>query len=110
MKYAFYSEPSDAWLKVSVEEIRQLGLLSEISELSYISNDGKYAFLARDTDAQIFLNVTLLADWFENINSIRRCTKQFLCDKPCFIRNLRRFNTSLIPAKPIPATVHIHDF
>ena len=93
MKYAFYSDPDHGWLKVSVDEINQLAIIQDISADSYISACGKYAFLERDTDCQIFLNAVLTADWFQDFESIGRCTKEFYSSFPSFIRNLESFST-----------------
>ena len=93
MKYSNYSDPSHGWLKVSVEEINQLGITQDITAYSYISADGKYAFLEEDQDAELFINAALNADWFENFEAIRRCTKEFYSDFPSFIRNLESFST-----------------
>lgn len=93
MKYAFYSDPSHGWLKVSVEEINQLAITQDISSGSFISACGKYAFLERDIDCQIFLKAVLAADWFQDFDSIRKSTKEFYSDFPSFIRNLESFST-----------------
>jgi hypothetical protein len=63
MKYAFYSDPDNGWLKVSIEEINQLAITQNISASSFISACGKYAFLERNTDAKIFVQAILDADW-----------------------------------------------
>ena len=93
MKYAFYSDPSHGWLKVSTEEINQLAITQDISSSSYISACGKYAFLEEDQDAQTFFRAVLAADWFQDFDAIRKCTKEFYSDFPSFIRNLDSFST-----------------
>jgi hypothetical protein len=92
MKYSFYSDPSHGWMKVSIEEINQLAITQDISACSYISACGKYAFLEEDQDAQIFINAILAADWFQDFDSVRQCTKTFHTDFPSFIRNLDSFS------------------
>jgi predicted RNA methylase len=91
MKYAFYSDEKGGWLKVSIEEIRQLGILKDISEKSFVSNDRKYAFLEKDIDALLFINEALAADWYENFDAVRRCTDHYYSGPPSFIRNLQPF-------------------
>jgi hypothetical protein len=93
MKYSFYSDPTHGWLKVSIEEINQLAITQDISSRSYISACGKYAFLEKDNDAELFILAVLAADWFEDFDAVRRCTKEFYSSFPSFIRNLESFST-----------------
>ena len=110
MKYAFFSDPSHGWLKVSIEEIKQLGIAPEISRFSYISSDRKYAYLEEDSDMQLFLNAVLEADWFEDMEAIRNCTKQFYSDPLSFIRNLDPFIAAQFTVKPVIETPRIYQF
>jgi len=110
MKYAFFSDPSHGWLKVSIDELKLLDLIPHISSFSYISNDRKYAYLEEDQDAQIFLNAVLAADWFEDMEAIRNCTKQFYSDPPSFIRNLDPFIAAQFTVKPVPESTNIFIF
>jgi len=93
MKYAFYSDPDNGWLKVSFEEINQLAITHDISASSFISACGKYAFLDKNTDAKIFVQAILDADWFEDFEAVRKCTKEFYSNFPSFILNLQSFST-----------------
>ena len=102
MKYAFYSDDLHGWLKVSIEEIKQLGILEDISEMSYVSNDRKYAFLEKDVDSPLFINAALAADWFENFDAIRKCTNLYYSGPPSFIRNLEPFIGSQFLPKSLP--------
>lgn len=88
MKYAFYTDDLHGWLKVSIEEIRQLGLLKEISVKSYVSNCHKYAFLEKDIDAKRFVIETIASGWFENLKVVGRYTNLYNSGPPSFIRNL----------------------
>ena len=88
MKYAFYSDPEHGWLKVSTDEINQHAITHDISAGSFISACGKYAFLEKDNDAELFILAILKADWFQDFEAIRRCTKEFYSSFPSFIRNL----------------------
>ena len=92
MKYAFYSDPSHGWLKVSTEEINQLAITRDISSNSFISACGKYAFLEKDNDAELFILAVLTAHWFEDFDAVRRCTGKFYSNFPSFIRNLESFS------------------
>ena len=93
MKYAFYSDPEHGWLKVSTDEINQLAITRDISASSFISACGKYAFLEKDNDAELFILAILKADWFQDFEAVRRCTKEFYSSFPSFIRNLESFST-----------------
>jgi hypothetical protein len=93
MKYAFYSDLDHGWLKVSIEEINQLAITHDISASSFISACGKYAFLDKNTDAKIFVQAILDADWFEDFEAVRKCTKEFYSNFPSFILNLESFST-----------------
>jgi len=110
MKYAFFSDPSHGWLKVTIEELKQLELIPHISSFSYISSDRKYAYLEEDQDAQIFLNAILAADWFEDMEAVRNCTKQFYSDPPSFIRNLEPFDATQFAVKPVAEKSNIFIF
>lgn len=50
--YDFYSDPSHGWLKVSKEELKELGISTEITAYSY--QRGKDVFLEEDCDASLF--------------------------------------------------------
>ena len=110
MKYGFFSDPSHGWLKVSIEELKQLDLCSQISGFSYISADRKHAYLEEDLDAQIFLSAILEADWFEDMNAVRACTKNFYSDPPSFIRNLDSFADYQLSRQPVVQPEQIFNF
>ena len=110
MKYAFYADPSHGWLKVSIEEIKQLGIIEEITGYSYVSPDGKYAYLEEDQDTQTFIAAILSANWFENMEAIRRCTKEFHSNSSSFIRNLDSFDASRFSNKLKTEQIKIFQF
>lgn len=110
MKYEFYSDPSQNWLKVSITEIKHLGILSQISNCSYVSHDGKFAFLEESHDAQIFIDAVLAADWYESFDSIRKCTKRYYCDFPSIILNLKPFVAAEFVAKLVTETNQVFHF
>ena len=53
-KFGFYSDPSHGWMKVSLKELQELGLIDKISPYSYAKDDSVY--LEEDSDATKFLN------------------------------------------------------
>lgn len=95
MKYAFYEDPSHGWLKVPVEEIKQLGITHQISQCSYISADRKFAFLEEDMDAETFLKAAVIADWFPNTTSVKAEMKFYHTNSSSFIRTLDSFSVFL---------------
>ncbi|WP_297085404.1 hypothetical protein [uncultured Draconibacterium sp.] len=73
MKYTFFSDPGHGWLKVPIEHIKQLGIESQITCFSYVSNNDKYAYLEEDVDANIFVKAAMREGWIEDINkSVRQ--------------------------------------
>lgn len=112
MKYAFYTDNLNGWLKVPIEEIKQLGLLKEISNKSYVSACHKFAFLNKNVDAETFVIETIAAGWFESFKAVERCTSLFYSAPPNFIQKLDPFDGSMLTGKSLPAknADHIHDF
>ena len=55
MTYTFYHDPGHGWLAVPVDELFNLGIAHLISRYSYLSKNGKTAYLEEDCDAQIFM-------------------------------------------------------
>ena len=52
--YKFYADPSHGWLAVKIEELMQLGIVTQISPYSYVR--GATAYLEEDCDAVLFFN------------------------------------------------------
>jgi predicted acyltransferase (DUF342 family) len=52
--YTFYSDPSHGWLEVQRKELKELNILNNVSEWSYIK--GEFVYLEEDCDANIFIN------------------------------------------------------
>jgi len=50
--YDFYSDPGHGWLKVSRDELKELGLTETITSFSY--QRGKDVYLEEDCDASAF--------------------------------------------------------
>ena len=52
-RYTFYSDAWHGWLKVSLKDLKELGLIDDITQYSYIKGD--YAYLEEDHDANLFI-------------------------------------------------------
>ena len=50
--YVFHSDPGHGWLEVKRQELKDLGILNEISQYSYQKGDTVY--LEEDCDAALF--------------------------------------------------------
>lgn len=50
--YDFYTDGGHGWLKVSLDEIKKLGIADKISGYSYIR--GGFAYLEEDCDLSVF--------------------------------------------------------
>jgi hypothetical protein len=55
MKYTFYTDPGHGWLKVSMGDLKSLGIENAISGCSYVSRNGRFAYLEEDMDAGTFM-------------------------------------------------------
>ena len=53
--YTFFSDPGHGWLKVSRNELKELGIADKISVYSYEYGDSVY--LEEDCDATTFLTI-----------------------------------------------------
>jgi hypothetical protein len=49
------------WLQVEVSEVIALGIAHQISEYSYLGNNGQIAYLEEDVDAPLFLEALKIA-------------------------------------------------
>ncbi len=52
--YKFYADSGHGWLAVKIEELMQLGIITQISSYSYMR--GATAYLEEDCDASLFFN------------------------------------------------------
>lgn len=58
MKFTMYSDPSHAWLRVTEQDVRDIGLsIKDFTPYSYRSKDGKYWYLEEDLDATTFITI-----------------------------------------------------
>ncbi len=68
--YTFHEDPGHGWLEVPVEELHRLEIYKKITPYSYLSMDGKVAFLEEDCDAGTFLNAAKKANWVVEIKDL----------------------------------------
>lgn len=54
LEYKYHTDPGHGWLEVSIEELKLLGILDQISPYSY-THAGK-AYLEEDCDMALFMN------------------------------------------------------
>ena len=54
MTYIFHIDPGHGWLEVLRSELKELGILNQISRYSYQRDDK--VFLEEDCDAAVFVN------------------------------------------------------
>jgi hypothetical protein len=52
--YKFYADPGHGWLAVKITELLELGIITQISNYSYMR--GATAYLEEDCDASLFFN------------------------------------------------------
>ena len=52
--YKFYADPGHGWLAVKITELLELGIVTQISNYSYMR--GATAYLEEDCDASLFFN------------------------------------------------------
>jgi hypothetical protein len=91
-QYRFHADPGHGWLEVPVAELAALGIADKVSGYSYLSRDGKTAYLEEDCDATVFVaakapgGIEARCAWFsmntEHVHHDR------VGDPECFIRNL----------------------
>lgn len=53
-KYDVYADPSHAWAKVKLSELKRLGIADKITPYSY--QRGNYVYLEEDNDLTLFIN------------------------------------------------------
>lgn len=64
--YTFIKDYHHGWLKVSIEEIKELNIENKISRYSYIHNG--YVYLEEDCDLFIFLSAKCVGyDFMNNV-------------------------------------------
>lgn len=81
----FYQDPGHGWLEVPVAELKRLGIVGQISRYSYVSRDGKLAYLEEDCDAGVYIRASALKredvkDIHQNDDSFIRSLPR-LCDR-----------------------------
>lgn len=53
--HVFWEDPGHGWLEVYKSALDFLGISEKITPYSYISNDGKIAYLEEDQDAGVYI-------------------------------------------------------
>jgi hypothetical protein len=91
MQYIFYSDPGHGWLRVKMQELRDLGIMDKITFYSYMSKDGKYAYLEEDVDADTFI----LTKW-GTYEKARPHIKESNCNRYSSIRRKTRFSPTVV--------------
>jgi len=54
MKFKYISDPGHGWLEAPMHLVNELGIAESISSYSYMSQDGRTAYLEEDCDAPKF--------------------------------------------------------
>ena len=84
MKYDFISDASHGWLKAPVSLVKELGIADKITLYSYISEDGKTAYLEEDSDGCKFAKaIEARGEKFEY--------EEKYCDGRSYVRSLPPF-------------------
>lgn len=52
--FKVYCDPSHGWMRVSIDDLKRVGVQDKISLFSYLSVSGKSAYLEEDCDMVIF--------------------------------------------------------
>ncbi len=60
--YIFTSDPGHGWLRVPVSELKEMGIADKISPYSYISENGRFAYLEAHRDFMMFMNIRVNSD------------------------------------------------
>lgn len=83
MKYTFISDPEHGWLAVSLNELKKVNI--PVSTFSYYDRRNDMVYLEEDIDAPRFMKAANITN--EDIY------EEYMED--CFIRSLRKINTSV---------------
>jgi hypothetical protein len=82
--FNFHADPGHGWLEVPAALVRELGIAAQISAYSYISQDGRTAYLEEDCDAYKFVQAARAAGINPQPNHLHS-------NRDSFIRNLPRW-------------------
>lgn len=90
--YKFHTDPGHGWLAVPVAELYDLGIAQKISRYSYISRDGRLAYLEEDCDLSIFARTKFAGQTGQPIRNFFFHSVQTVdYTEDCFVRFLPRF-------------------
>lgn len=89
-RYKFHADPGHGWLEVPVAELAALGIADKVSAYSYVSRDGKTAYLEEDCDVTLFVDAKMSDNdyraWWNN--NTMTVSHDRVGDPECFIRRL----------------------
>lgn len=86
-KYTFHVDDGHAWLRVPIEDLRELGLLKRISRFSFIAKSLGYAFLEEDGDTALFVEAATAKGWSIEWDEIDEGSESLVRSLPGFKRN-----------------------
>jgi hypothetical protein len=85
MSTVFHTDPGHGWLQVPVAELRRLGITDKISHCSYISRDGKTAYLEEDCDYSVYFRAAgLTHETAEKIPTMHTNSDSFIRSLPLY--------------------------
>ncbi|MGZ5078631.1 MAG: hypothetical protein ACXWHZ_03690 [Usitatibacter sp.] len=80
--YTFHTDPGHGWLAVPTAELRALHIVDKISGYSYLSRDGKTAYLEEDCDLSTFAEAKGWKRLPEDVPSMHSNRDSFIRDLP----------------------------
>lgn len=92
-KMQLYSDPGHAWLKVSFQDLKDLGLIDKISSYSYMRRT--YAYLEEDADVPLFFD-TLVKKLNVSADDIKFKITYNQSNKSSRIRNYASFDADTV--------------
>ena len=67
-KYRYHQDPGHGWIQVTLDELKQAGVLHSITPYSYIDLRNEIAYLEEDCDAATFVNAAgITRDQIEDV-------------------------------------------
>jgi hypothetical protein len=86
MNYNLITDPGHGWLAVPFAELRSLGIAEQITHYSYLSRDGRTAYLEEDCDLSTFARAK---GWKPGANNPITVVN---CNHDAFVRSLPPFD------------------
>lgn len=85
--FDFYSDPGHGWAKVYFRELKELGLVGQITECSY--QRGVFVYLEEDSDLSLFI------DTYEKILGVKPKFNEHTTNKRSKIRRYSRYTAGV---------------